>query len=490
MKRFTLAQALVVVSVAVFCFAAAGQSYLSVKLPEGFKGTTDMWVPGDVNGDGIDEIIIGNVTLNGVAAVCIIPVWDQASYTTLLLPEFDAKWNTMSVDAADLDGDGFAEIIVGLPEAEVPLPAGEFPPSGYDPEIVHEHDEAGNVIIKEITWKPQIRKDGKVVIFHGGDLKRWKEIPNPAYTFIEWKTSSFWVDDHFVRFDPVTVGHFHPLGFGTAVTALDDINGDGIKEFAVSDANYQIGDNWNVGRVYVFLSPDFDTWIAMESPHNADGEWFGRELFEAFDLDGTGRPELMATTSCTKAGDDHLWLFWNVSPEGYTECEDLYRKVGGGLFGIGSHPRYEDITEQFRKAYGSMTDFNGDGITDNIPESGWDLDTTVSGVKGAGSVEIVLGPDYNPTVVRISNPEPEPFSHMGWSWFDRYVLPGHFNGDGFWDYATPAAGPVWWDEDVSWDDESRVYSVWDAATQCYVPAGTVTPRIFIFFGGPDFGKGM
>jgi hypothetical protein len=154
--------------------------------------------------------------------------------------------------------------------------------------------------------------------------------------------------------------------FGQSITALGDIDGDGITDLAVG-ASREAGEGVDRGAVYIFrLTSDgfvkSTTRIASGvggGPVLADGDYFGRAIVAVGDIDGDGIADLAVgahrdDTGGTDRGAVYLLRLnadGSVKPGGIT-------KLASGLNGA------PVPTERFGLAVAALGDIDGDGIPD------------------------------------------------------------------------------------------------------------------------------
>ena len=209
-------------------------------LPVGVAG------PGDVNGDGYDDIAVGDSDrLSGDFSVGAVLVWHGGPGGPPIQPSTvlagdrdngDIDLGAALIGVGDVDGDGFADVLAASPRGE---------PDGI--------------------------QAGVARLFRGGagGLQSW-----------DWSVS----------------GNALYSRYGEGLGAPGDLNGDGFADFAVGaprDPGPQ-GDLEQQGALYIFLGSEhgpvyLDVWL----PQAADQyDHFGSASTGA-DLDGDGLPELV-----------------------------------------------------------------------------------------------------------------------------------------------------------------------------------------------------
>ncbi|MBT8486879.1 MAG: hypothetical protein HKO59_03895 [Phycisphaerales bacterium] len=164
---------------------------------------------------------------------------------------------------------------------------------------------------------------------------------------------------------------FYEKGFGTAVTALGDINGDGTFDIAVGEPSTTVGP-FSRGSIWILLlTPDGSPATQQHIRFGAGGfaptpdRWghFGAALASVGDLDGDGINELAVGEPRARC-DPHgfqsgaVWiLFLNAegSVRDYCRIEDPNAPQG-------RHLRYQ--SHHFGQSLAPLGDRDGDGIPD------------------------------------------------------------------------------------------------------------------------------
>jgi K319-like protein/FG-GAP repeat protein/centrosomal CEP192-like protein/VCBS repeat protein len=195
---------------------------------------------GDVNGDGIGDLVIG---APGADKVYILSGKDQSLLRSVSDPDGLSKYQFgfTVVAVGDWDGDGFADFAVGAPGIPnvVPLPC-----------------------VLDCKPDPQW---GRVFVFSGATGSLIKRIFAPEPT----------------------------LQFGYAIAPLGDLNGDGKQVLAIGAPVLGKG----FGSVYAILGTDgTQIWKATESGIGTNPQpiaSFGASLAVLHDINGDGKPDLL-----------------------------------------------------------------------------------------------------------------------------------------------------------------------------------------------------
>ncbi|MDD5490535.1 MAG: FG-GAP-like repeat-containing protein [Patescibacteria group bacterium] len=205
----------------------------------------NIYAGGDINGDGYADVLDKNganleVLLGGSTFNTVV------DYT---LDDVDVTAETISdngVTIADINGDGFKDIIVGI--------------------YTYNNGEGAN--------------QGGVVIYFGGKLF------NDVYDY---------------ALSGAAAGDL----FGAAVSA-GDVNGDGFDDLAISAPSYSA----NTGRVYIYYGgKSFDTTADVTLTGDA-GDVFGIDLSLAGDVNGDGYNDIVVGASRAAGdGDGRVYVF-------------------------------------------------------------------------------------------------------------------------------------------------------------------------------------
>jgi len=222
---------------------------------------------GDINKDGFADILIG-APLGGPNGAGVVYVFlggkSLSGRPNVMLPNPHPPANpeiadptfASSLAVADLNGDGYADIIVGSPNTS--------------------------------TSDPMESRPGRVYIYFGGPTL------NSAPDLILQEP------------DPQAAS-----AFGYAL-AVGDLNGDGTADLAVSAIGATVGNRQRAGRVYLFyggpaIGPNPN--LILEPPSPEAGAEFGTAMAIG-DLNKDGKPDLAvgAPGASRRAGQVFLYL--------------------------------------------------------------------------------------------------------------------------------------------------------------------------------------
>ncbi len=306
---------------------------------------------GDVDGDGVSDLLLGAPEQGGVGRVGVheggadvlsvptAPAWSQE-------PDVANAWMGASVDqAGDVNGDGFADVIVGVPgmnQARVYLgsPAGLLSTywsatgSAADEEFGYSVSGAGDV-----------NGDGYSDVIIGGYAH--DGFRGRAYVYLG-SPAGLGATYHWRVTGATAAGRF-----GGSVSSAGDVNGDGYSDIVVGAflENY-------VGAVHVYHGSSTGltstaSWTIAGTQVNA---WFGSVVTGGGDVDADGYDDVLI------GGQRH-------DNAGLGQCGVvfMYRGTGGGLLTTPSWVQYGDKAgAEFGYDVSFAGDVNGDGLSDVV----------------------------------------------------------------------------------------------------------------------------
>jgi hypothetical protein len=322
---------------------------------------------GDVNGDGLDDVVVGapywsNVhTHEGAAFVYLAtgadPPMSTSSQWAKRSNQEDARFGFSVGTAGDVNGDGYADIIVGSPDWNGNGAAWVYygsdagthdAPDWYVPSTKsgagygHSVGTAGDVnadgysdvIVGAPYWEDDANADeGRVWVYHGAS--------DGLSTTHSWHAeANNWT-----------------ARMGYSAGTAGDVNGDGYSDVIVGAPYYGDGGLTSEGKVWVFYgtSSGVTSSGAWSRESNQGGAWYGYSVGTAGDVNGDGRADILI-------GAPHMT--GSVSDEG------LVRLYLGSSSGVSSSYDWTDTGGQTLSKYGSSVgtagDVNGDGYAEAI----------------------------------------------------------------------------------------------------------------------------
>lgn len=288
-----------------------------------YAGSSLAW--GDLDGDGDDELAVGapfdnpdlGENLGAVYIVDGLPTEDADldEGGLYLWGLADDEAGSSLAFPGDVNGDGHAELIVGAPDWEDSKGAAfmMLGPITADKKVAWSNSEVfygnkGGDAGHAVAGAGDVNGDGLPDVLVGSP-NGW-DYKGAAY-IVHGPTTS-----HHLPTEGIPLKGVNVQGqAGWAVAGLGDVNGDGLGDIAVSSPRQ--GDE-NKGRVFILHGPLQDALELKEAPATLSGDQvdglFGYNLVGAGDIDGDGLGEVLVGAP----GDDHdtgndsgaLYLFY------------------------------------------------------------------------------------------------------------------------------------------------------------------------------------
>jgi hypothetical protein len=318
----------------VYVFYGDGESVLLEAPGAGEAFGRSVASAGDVDGDGFADLVVGANAADASAGRVYVFGGSALGVSTLASRILDAPdggsgnfgWSVAS--AGDVDGDGFGDVIVGA------------------------HRAMGD--------------EGRAYVYRGG--ASGLELA-PSTTLVARDGA--------------------PGYFGASVAGAGDLDGDGLADVIVG----AYGVSSDAGAAYVYLGRDLAsaTPIALPSVDGA-GTFFGEAVACAGDLNGDGHADLAVGASATASATGRVFVFYGgvggVSPAPsvtLTGPDGTDVQFGASVDGAGDVDRdgYADLVvgaPRFMSAAGRAYVFHGSatGIVSSAR-------TTLTGVDGANA---------------------------------------------------------------------------------------------------------
>jgi hypothetical protein len=326
---------------------------------------------GDVNGDGYSDVVVGAEGFDiagypDLGAVVVYQGTDtglQSSGTSLVIPGFlrksDAHFGSSVATAGDVNGDGYADVIVGARlHGDDPVAAGlamvslgsasglsDLPAwyaSGpnqarayFGTSVATAGDVNGDGYSDLIVGGPNFDNpqidEGQAFVFHGSGA---------GLSVTYWAAERNRADDR--------------LGISSAIAG--DVNGDGYSDFIVGAPNYDNGET-EEGCAYVhYGSAEGPVFVPWQAEGNQIGAQFGWSVSTAGDVNGDGFSDVIVGAP----GDGRAYVF-HGSQTGLAELPAWMNEWGA--------------SQRFGWSVATAGDVNGDGFSDVIvgaPNAGAD----------------------------------------------------------------------------------------------------------------------
>ena len=275
---------------------------------DGWSDMPDICVPGDLNGDGAPDFVTVEIhdawggwqptQLHAVSGKTGAAIWSHP----YLLKSHSPGRHIEAID--DLDGDGIVDLLIGSPldRNQVSHWAGSVETrSGATGALIHrlEGDSYREFLGSAIAPFDDLNGDGLPEYLVGATQSgQWMG----AYTGCGWVGA---VDGATGRVLYRTWGeHGLDPSFGAALAVLADVDGDGVRDYLVGAPTFR--NTWSrVGKVSLHSGADgreLDSWIGRPNSH------FGNRLVALDDLDGDGIPEWATVDAVFGAAENGIQI--------------------------------------------------------------------------------------------------------------------------------------------------------------------------------------
>ena len=417
---------------------------------------------GDVDADGYDDVMYSRLYYGDPSHYhCVLVKHGAASgfpVTDVLFGPDDAYyefgWDLAA--AGDVNGDGYADVIVGAPNM---YDDGQYSegwayvyhggPDGVDdvPDWSYESDQQGARLGESVATAGDVNGDGYADVIVGAELwTNGHDEEGKAWVFLG--SANGLADDH-AWSDEINQAEAE---FGDCVATAGDVNGDGFSDLIVGAHKYDEGGYTNCGRVFVYhgggdLPNENAGWYAYSG--QAGGR-LGYSVAGGGDANGDG------------FGDVLVGAPWYDNGEVNEGIALLYL---GSAAGLQYAPAWYAESDMVDAHFGFSLDFagdvNGDGLDDGVFGAPWYY--TEDGYEGAAFLWFsqIGGTGYG-------NPGNADWSVYGEAPGDQYGTAvcgaGDVNGDGYADIAVGAPyydngtaneGAVWAYHGSEWGPEEE-----------------------------------
>jgi hypothetical protein len=370
---------------------------------------------GDVNGDGYADVIVGApylgfgrvyVFLGSASGLATTAAWTKTATE-------DAAFGSSVSTAGDVNGDGYADILIGAEfndtdlfnEGKAYVFHGSASGLALTPAWIAEGDQAGAQFGHSVSTAGDVNGDGYSDVIVGA-FEYDNGQTGEGRSFIYMGSATGLQTTIRLTMEPDQTG----AHFGVSVATAGDINGDGYADVIVGSERYDAG-VVNEGLAQVFLGSSFGlsagaTWT-VTGPQT--GAQLGISVGTAGDVNGDGYSDVIVGANLYDNGN---------TDEGAAFV--YYGSAATPTFSPAWSQTSQQTSGQIGASVASAGDVNGDGYSDVIVGAG--LDGT------GGRAYLYLGSATGlGTTPAWTMDGPQAGAAFGWS-----VAPaGDVNGDGY-----------------------------------------------------------
>ncbi|UCG69340.1 MAG: FG-GAP repeat protein, partial [Thermoplasmata archaeon] len=364
---------------------------------------------GDINGDGYDDIGVGEFYHHYGKVYIYFGGQEINSDPDMILetsPTMDEFGCAIS-SAGDVNGDGFDDVIIGAysSHAEGSSSGRAYIFHGGDPfddtPDVILHGENRSYFGHSLSTLYDLNKDGYDDVIVGAPFKDNTGSPQDGSAYV------FYGGDPMDTSADLIVDGNRTCWFGVSVSSAGDVNGDEWLDFIVGEHGHNDQD---IGAAYVYFGGEsLDNISDVNLTNGLVGDNFGRSVSSAGDFNGDGFYDVLVGAPYNNdkdilAGKAYLYL-------GSPSMDNISDHSWEG----------RDIGDKFGRAVSNATDINNDGFSDIIVSAIGDGSIYA---LNSGCAYVYLGNVNLENITEIKVNGLEDFEIFG-----KMVSSGNFDGD-------------------------------------------------------------
>ncbi len=389
-----------------------------------------MSAAGDVDGDGFEDLLVGAKYDDSDTGVAYLYYGsgtgiDSSSELSLLPSDVDEGhlFGASVSSAGDLNGDGYADVVVGAPGYNLSLTSEEGAAyiyygsstglvTGVETQLMASDLPSAAAFGERVAGVGDLDGDGYDDLAIGAPDVDGME----GVVYIYYGSASG-VD---TSSEAILYSSDYGLGtsvkfFGSAVSPAGDLNADGYADMLVASRNNSSGSG---GDAYVYYGSSAGLDASSEL-YVVTGSGVGASLSGGHDANGDGYLDILVGAPETKLNAGAAYLYWG-SATGFSGY-DLVT------------PATTRTNSYFGQSVSLVSDLNGDGIADLIAGAP-EYDTSLGSYVGKAYAFYGTTTGVGPWEDEISRSDAKAKDYFG----TALVGLGDMNGDGFGDLAVGA----------------------------------------------------
>ena len=304
---------------------------------------------GDVDGDGFADLIVGAPNLSSGGLFNQGTAFVYSGSTGALIWRFDgqASWDSLgdSVSTAgDVDGDGFDDLIVGASQASPGGTGSAYVYSGATGALVWQFDAVGptQYLGCSVSSAGDVNGDGfdDVIVGAYGSFFGGSGYTGSAFVYSGATGTSLWQFDGQAGLDEL----------GNSVSGAGDVDGDGFDDLIVGAHKADPGGLGGAGSAYVYSGATGS--LIWQFDGQAAGDGLGGSVSGSGDIDGDGFDDLAIGAQ-------------GASPGGMADAGSAY-VYSGATSSLIRQFDGQAVGDSLGASVSGAGDVDGDGVRDLI----------------------------------------------------------------------------------------------------------------------------